>query len=388
MAHAATAQADKSSSPTGIGFDLDLILLIVTAMILTVGIVMVTSAGYILAAAKFEDGFYYTKKQAIAMAIGLAVMYLFSRIKPRFWQVVAPHLLLIGSILMLLVFVPGIGVEMGGSHRWIRLPFGFHLQSSELMKYALIIFLARSLALKADGVREFAVGFLPNFMVTALVVFLVLAQPDFGSGVIVSAISFLMLFVAGVRLRHLIGGALLALPFLFYVAISAPYRLKRIMTFFDPWADPKDAGFQVLESLKAFGCGGAWGVGIGKSIQKLWFLPQPHTDFIYSVIGEELGLLGVAGVLLLYYVLICRGLVISIRAADPFQKYLAFGITSLIGLQAMVNMGVAMGMLPTKGLPLPLISLGGTSIVMNLAGIGILMAIARRSNRFAEEAQA
>jgi cell division protein FtsW len=363
----------------------DPVLLTVIAVILAIGIVMVTSAGYIIASGKYDDGFHYTKKQGLAMVMGLGIMYLFSIINPSLWRRLASPLMVIGLFLLVLVFVPGVGVKWGGSHRWIGLPFGFVLQPSELAKYAMIIFIAHSLAKKGDSVKNFSLGFLPHVLVIGIVVSLVLLQPDFGTAVIITTVGTLMLFVAGVRLQHLLGGAILCLPFLFQIGISAQYRLTRLKTFLDPWADPFNTGFQVVQSLVAFGCGGIWGVGVGKGIQKLFYLPQPHTDFIFSVVGEELGLFGVILLILLFYVLICRGLVVSIRTKDMFQKLLAFGITSLIGLQAVVNMAVSMGLLPTKGLPLPLVSLGGTSMIVNLAGLGILMAVARSAESAGEE---
>ena len=356
---------------------LDPFLLTGIALILAFGIVMVTSASYIIAAGKFGDGFYYAKKQGLAMVVGLGIMYLFSLINPQFWKLAAYPFLGIGILLLGMVFVPGVGIEMGGSHRWIQLPFGFHFQPSELVKYALINFFAWSLAKKGDGIRDFAVGFLPHILVMGLVVLLILAQPDFGSAVVITTVGFLMLFVAGVRLQHLLGCLILCLPFLIHFAVNAQYRLSRLKIFLDPWIDPLNSGFQIIQSLVAFGCGGLWGVGIGKGIQKLFYLPQPHTDFIFAVVGEELGLAGVISFILIFYVLICRGLVVAIRSRDKFQRYLAFGITSLIGLQALINMAMTMGMLPTKGLPLPLVSLGGTSLIMNLAGLGVLMAIIR-----------
>jgi cell division protein FtsW len=377
---AQTTTPEKSDAPVRRRFGPDPFFLAIVVAILAIGIVMVTSASYIIAAGKFDDGFYYAKKQGLALAMGLAIMYLFSHINPSFWKRASVALLGTGMFLLLLVFIPGIGAEMGGSHRWIRLPFGFYAQPSEFVKYALIIFLARSLAKKGDSIRDLAIGFLPHVLIMGAVVFCVLMQPDFGSAVIVTTVGFLMMFVAGVRLQHLLGSAILCLPFLFQFAISAPYRTSRLKTFLDPWGDPLNSGFQVIQSLVAFGCGGFWGVGIGKGIQKLFYLPQPHTDFIFSVIGEELGLFGVLAVIALFYLLVCRGLVVAIRSTDPFEKYLAFGISCLIGLQAMVNMAVAMGILPTKGLPLPLISLGGTSLIMTLAGLGILMAITRSAN--------
>lgn len=369
------------------GFGLDPLLLTIVVLILAVGIVMVTSASYIIASGKYGDGFHYTKKQGLAMVIGLGAMYLFSMVNPSVWKRLAYPFMLCGIVLLSLVFVPGIGVEMGGSHRWIRLPFGFFLQPSEVIKYAIIIFFANSLAKKGDGIRDFAVGFLPHVLVMGVVVLLILMQPDFGTAVIITTVGFMMLFVAGVRLQHLLGSAILCLPFLIQVAISAQYRMSRIRSFLDPWGDPLNSGFQIIQSLVAFGCGGLWGVGIGKGIQKLFYLPQPHTDFVFAVVGEELGLFGVVLLILLFYLLICRGLTVAIRSGDTFHRYVAFGITSLIGLQATLNMAVCMGMLPTKGLPLPLVSLGGTSLVMNLAGLGILMAITKATQAESEEAQ-
>ncbi|MBI4964759.1 MAG: putative lipid II flippase FtsW [Desulfomonile tiedjei] len=385
MTEAAQAHKTPGDSSAGRIFGPDPVLLAVVLVILAAGIVMVTSASYIIASGKFGDEFYYTKKQGLAMAIGLAAMYLFSLIDPSFWKRTGALLLGVGVVLLALVFVPGVGVEMGGSSRWIRLPLGFYFQPSEFVKYALIIFLAKSLAKKGDSIRDFAVGFVPHVLIMGVVVSLILYQPDFGNAVIITGVGFLMLFVAGVRLQHLLGSLILCLPFVYYFAVNAPYRKLRIMSFLDPWADPLNSGFQIIQSLVAFGCGGFWGAGIGKGIQKLFYLPQPHSDFVFAVVGEELGLLGVLLLVILFYVLICRGLVAAIRSTDKFHKFLAFGITCLIGLQAMVNMAVAMGLLPTKGLPLPFVSLGGTSMIMNLAGLGILMAITRASQGASRE---
>lgn len=363
----------------GTGWNPDPVLLTVIALILAIGMVMVTSAGYILAAGKFGDGFHYTKKQALAVITGLGLMYFISMLNTSIWRKAATPLMMVSGVLLALVFIPGIGAEMGGSHRWIRLFWGFYVQPSELAKFALIVFMAHSLAKKEEKIRTFSVGFLPHVLVVCAVVGLLLLQPDFGAGVIVTLVAFLMLFVAGVRLIHLLGCVALCIPFLFHIGVSAQYRLARLRSFLDPWSDPFNAGFQVIQSLVAFGCGGLWGVGIGAGIQKLFYLPQPHTDFIFSVLGEETGLAGVTLLMMLFYVLVCRGLVIALRTPDLFEKCLAFGITCLIGLQAVLNMAVAMGAAPTKGLPLPLVSLGGTSMIMNLAALGLLMAIAKRS---------
>lgn len=370
-----TAVEKKSLNFFISGFRNDPMILAITVVILAIGIVMVTSAGYMIASGKFGDGFYYTKRQGISMLIGLTLMFFLSRVNPNFWKESAGPVLGVGLLLMVLVFIPGIGIELGGSRRWIRMPFGFFLQPSELIKYALIIFFAHSLCKKGESIKSFTVGFVPHILIIAFVILLVLIQPDFGSAVIITTVGFLMMFVAGVRITHLAGCSLLALPFLIHVGMSAQYRLSRLKSFLDPWSDPLSSGFQIIQSLVAFGCGGLWGAGIGKGIQKLFYLPQPQSDFIFSVIGEELGLLGVTSVILLFSALVTKGFMVSLRCQDPFNKYLAFGISSLLGIQALLNMAVAMGMLPTKGLPLPLISLGGTSLIVNLAGIGILLSI-------------
>ncbi len=375
----ASAPTRTAASRSRTGFGPDPFLLAIVVLILAVGITMVTSAGYIIAMGKFGDGFYYTKKQSFAMLIGLGLMYLFSMVNPSFWKRAAGPMLVGGILLMVLVFIPGFGVEMGGSRRWIRLPFGFLFQPSEFIKYALVIFMAQLLDKKGEDIRDFTHGFLPHVLVMGVVIFFILIQPDFGTSVIVATVGFLMLFVAGVRLRHLLACGVLCVPFLFYFAMSAPYRFLRLKSFVDPWSDPLNSGFQIIQSLLAFGCGGLWGVGVGKGIQKLFYLPQPHTDFIFAVVGEEMGLFGALLLIILFYIIVCRGLTVAIRTTDNFQKYLAFGITTLIGFQAAVNIAVAMGILPTKGLPLPFVSLGGTSMVMNLAGLGLLMGITRRS---------
>jgi cell division protein FtsW len=383
-AHANNRSGDSSQ---GRVFGPDPFLLAVVLVILAAGIVMVTSASFIIASGKFGDGFFFTKKQGLAMAIGLATMYLFSLIDPSFWKRVGSPLLALGVVLLVLVFIPGVGVEMGGSNRWIRLPLGYYLQPSEFVKYALIIFLAKSLAKKGDSIKEFAIGFVPHVLIMGVVVLLILYEPDFGTAVIITAVGFLMLFVAGVRLQHLLGSLILCLPCVYYFAVNVPYRKLRVMSFLDPWADPLNSGWHIIQSAIAFACGGYWGVGIGKGLSKLYYLPQPHSDFIFAVVGEELGLVGVLLLIVLFYILVCRGLVVAIRSTDKFHKFLAFGITCLIGLQAMVNMAVAMGLLPTKGLPLPFVSLGGTSLIMNLAGLGILMAITRAAQGASREVQ-
>ncbi|MBP1722525.1 MAG: ftsW, partial [Deltaproteobacteria bacterium] len=251
--------------------------------------------------------------------------------------------------------------------------YGFSFQPSELAKLALVIYLARSLTKKEGRMERFTVGFLPFVVVLAILFPLVLKQPDFGTGVLFVAVVFLMLFVAGTPFRFLGGALLAALPFLAYLAVKANYRWERIVTFLDPWKDSGGAGFQIIQSFLGFGAGKVFGVGLGEGKQKRFYLPEIHTDFIFSVIGEELGLVGVTVVIALFLVLVIRGFQSCFRAPDRFGTFLALGITVLIAIQTLLNLGVVMGLLPTKGSTLPFISYGGTSLMMNLMAVGILL---------------
>jgi cell division protein FtsW len=239
----------------------------------------------------------------------------------------------------------------------------------------MVVYLAYSLSKKQDKIQQYAIGFIPHVIVLGILAGLILMQPDFGSVVILGLLTWAMLFVGGVRWTHLLSGVAVLVPIAYGVLVSSEYRLKRIMTYLNPWQYPADEGYQIVHSQMAFGTGGLWGTGIGQGYQKLFYLPEPHTDFIFSVIGEELGLWGVLLILTLYTILFWRGITIALRAPDLFGSLLALGLTVAIGLQVFVNMGVALGLLPTKGLALPFLSYGGTSLLMNMAGIGILMNI-------------
>jgi cell division protein FtsW len=273
-----------------------------------------------------------------------------------------------------LVHVPKIGFSAGGSARWIKLGI-FSFQPSEFARLSLIIYLAYSLSKKKEHMREFLIGFFPHVIILGVLCMLIIIQPDFGAVVILGIITWIMLFVGGARVFHLAATLLAFIPFGYHFMASAEYRMKRLMSFLDPWQYPSDEGYQIVHSLMAFGTGGIWGTGIGKGYQKLFYLPEPHTDFIFSVIGEELGLIGVICILGLYTLIFWRGIKISINTEDAFGSLLALGITSAIGLQVAINMGVALGLLPTKGLTLPFLSYGGTSLVFSMASIGILMNI-------------
>jgi cell division protein FtsW len=255
---------------------------------------------------------------------------------------------------------------------------GFAFQPAELAKLAVVLYLAHSLARKEDRIKTFSRGVLPHLIVGGAFSVVLLLEPDFGTALILGTLLYLMLFLGGARISHLLATGLMALPLLLYVMLTAEYRLRRLMTFMDPWRDPSSSGFQVIQSLIAFGSGELWGRGLGESRQKLFYLPEAHTDFVFSVIGEELGLLGAWVVLGLFGIIIVRGLRLSSKIEEPFEQYLAFGLTVLLGLQALIHMGVVMGLMPTKGLVLPFISYGGSAMVVNLTEAGILLGLSRR----------
>jgi cell division protein FtsW len=305
-------------------------------------------------------------------------MGIVSRIPYEVWNRTALPLVLVTAILLGLVLIPGIGIELNGSRRWYR--FGpLTLQPSEVARLCAVIYLARYLMKKRDRLDDFFRDFLPPMIVIGVLVALIMGESDLGTAAVLGLVAGLMLFIGGARWRHLWVMGLLAAPVLYAMIMKIGYRRQRLMAFLDPWRDPTDAGFQMIQSFLALGGGGPVGMGLGEGRQKLFFLPYPHTDFIFAVIGEELGLLGTLSVLVLFGMLAWRGLSISLRAPDPFGRHLAFGLTMMIIVQAVVNMAVVTGLLPTKGLTLPFLSYGGSSLVANLAAVGILWNISRNA---------
>ena len=363
---------------------MDPILLLSTLALVGFGIVMVYSASFPVGTERMGDPYHFLKKQAVAAALGIGLLVFGARMNYRYWQPLALPLLFGSIVLLFLVFVPGLRQQIGGAYRWLKI-YGFSFQPSELAKLALVIYLARSMTKKEGRMDRFTVGFLPFVMVLAILFPLVLKQPDFGTGVLFIALVFFMLFVAGTPLRFLGGALLAAAPILVYVAVKAEYRWERIVIFLDPWKDSGKAGFQIIQSFLAFGAGKVFGVGLGEGKQKLFYLPEIHTDFIFSVIGEELGLVGVTIVIALFLLLVIRGFQSCFRAPDRFGTYLSLGITVLIAFQALLNMGVVMGLLPTKGSTLPFISYGGTSLMMNLMAVGILLNVQSQGVRSKNE---
>ena len=352
----------------------DVQLLFPVLFLVGIGIVMVYSASSALALKKFGSDYFFLKKQALFAFAGVVVLVVSRHFPYRYYRILAYPLLGVSVALLAVIQFTSLGLSVGGSIRWMRLG-SFSFQPSELARIALVIYLAYSMEKKGEKIKNFAIGFIPHVVVLGILVILIIVQPDFGSVVILGALTWIMLFIGGVRFSHLFASLLVILPVGYLFLINAEYRLKRILGFLNPWEYSANEGYQIVHSLMAFGTGGLWGTGIGKGYQKLFYLPEPHTDFIFSVVGEELGLLGVLVIIGLYTWIVIRGISIARNAPDLFGAYLAVGLTIAMGLQIVVNMGVTLGLLPTKGLTLPLLSYGGTSLLLNMASIGILMNI-------------
>jgi cell division protein FtsW len=359
------------------GMGPDRLLCAVVLVLAALGVVMVFSAGAPLAAKKYGDWTYLLKREAVFSVVGLAAFAFALRTDYavyRRWS----YPLLIVSVLLLAGLLVG-GARVNNAVRWYRVgPLSF--QPSELAKFALVLYLALLLARNVDRVKAFSIGFLPPLAMTGVVVGLVVIQPDLGTAVILGVTALAMLFVSGTRMKYLVLAVLVAAPVVWKVLITGKtWRMKRLLAFLDPWQHCRDTGYQLCESLISVGSGGVWGQGLGESRQKLLFLPEAHTDFILAVLGEELGLVGVIALLLLFALLVWRGLVAALRARDVFGSFLAFGITIMIALQALMNMAVVLGLLPTKGLALPFISYGGSSLVVTLFMAGVLANVSARN---------
>ena len=359
------------------GFAVDKWLLLAVAALLAVGVTMVLSTSYLYSQERFADGTYFFRKQLLAIGAGLTALVVCSVLPSTIYRRLTYPLLGLTLLVLILVLIPGIGVARGGARRWLMLS-GFAFQPAEMAKLAIVLYLAHSMAKKGDRIKTFSLGVLPHLIVGGVFAATLLLEPDFGTGLILAALLYLMLFIGGARISHLVVTAFLALPLLVYVMLTAEYRLRRLFAFIDPWREASTSGFQVVQSLIAFGSGQLWGRGLGESRQKLFYLPEAHTDFVFSVVGEELGLLGAWVILLLFGIIILRGLRLTSRIEEPFEQYLAFGLTVVLGFQALIHMGVVMGLMPTKGLVLPFISYGGSAMVVNLMEAGILLGLSRR----------
>ncbi|GGK27593.1 stage V sporulation protein E [Caldalkalibacillus thermarum] len=354
----------------------DFIILIVTLILLGFGLVMIYSSSHHIAYWEHQDSAYFLKRQLVWAFLGLLMLYITMNIPYRLYRKLVPVILLVLLVMMVLVLVPGFGLKEKGAQRWLNLGV-VTLQPSEFVKLGLIMYLASIYSKKQGYISQFKRGVLPPLVIVGLFFGLTLLQRDLGTASMLMLFTFVILFCAGARMRHMLALGLMGFLMVGIFAVTQPYRLERLTAFLDPWADPLDTGYHTIQSLYAIGNGGLWGMGFNNSIQKQFYLPEPHTDFIFAVVAEEWGLVGVIGVLLAYLVLILRGIQLSLHAPDAFGMLLGIGISGMIGIQALINIGVVSGLLPVTGLTLPFLSYGGSSLLLNLVSTGILLNISR-----------
>ncbi len=355
----------------------DLILLFTVVILVAFGVLMVLSSSSYSARVRFGDSFYYFKRQAVwAMGGLLLMLFLQQRIDYWIYRRYARICIFIALALLALSLIPGIGIEARGSQRSILLG-PISVSPAELVKLCLVVYLAHSFCRVPEKLRRFFAGVMPHLAVVALVVGMVMLQPDLGTAVTIGGTVLIMLYIAGARPGHLLGLVLLGVPVVHRLIESEPYRQRRFYAFLDPWSDPLGSGFHIIQSLYALGSGRVFGVGLGASHQKFLYLPEQHTDFIFAIVGEELGLVGCTALLLLFCILAWRGFRIAACAPDSFSGLLAAGITVMILLQVMINIGVVTSVFPVTGIPLPFISYGGSSLLVTMGAIGILLNISR-----------
>jgi len=362
------------SSAKGRTYDIGVI---VSAVFLTaMGVLMVYSTSSVYSLEMYGNANYFLIRHAIYLVIGLTSMVVLMKLDYRILRKLVYPAYLAGLAMLIIVLVPGIGKEVSGARRWIDLGF-LSFQPSEFAKYILVLYLAHSLTKKRDKLDNFMVGFASHILIAGVYVILVLLEPDFGTASTMLVVLFAMLFIGEVKMKYLIPVGVFSVIFLCIAVVTKGYRMNRVTSFLDPWQDPLGSGYQAIQSFVAFALGGIYGSGLGDSSQKLFFLPQAHTDFIFSIIGEELGFIGILLVIIGFAVLFVRSLKVSLRAPDLFGCYLVFGCILLITLQAGINMAVAVGLFPTKGLTLPFISYGGTSLIATLSAVGIILNVSK-----------
>ncbi|MGQ5711852.1 stage V sporulation protein E [Desulforudis sp. 1031] len=354
----------------------DFLLFITVLMLLSIGVIMVLSASEYSTLVRYHDSFLFFKRQLVWAVLGLTAMFVAMNFD--YWRLkqYAGWMLVGAFLLLLLVLIPGVGVESHGARRWIGVG-SFTFQPSELVKLCVITFTAFGLAKKRDQIRSFTKGVLPFLIVAGLAGGLILLQPDLGTAMTLVGTVFLMLFAAGTPMRVLGSLGIIGVALVGAAIYFEPYRLKRLLAFLDPWQDPQGSGFHIIQSLYALGSGGLFGTGLGQGKQKFLYLPEQHTDFIFAVIGEELGFVGATLIIILFMLFVWRGLRIAVASPDPFASLLATGITGGIVLQAIINIGVVTGSLPVTGITLPFISFGGTSLLFTLIGVGILLNVSK-----------
>ena len=373
-----------ASSRTTKRVAMDHTLLIVTIILALVGLVMVFSASAVVAGNRFQDSGFFLKRQLAWLTFGFLLLHLASHVDYIWWKRLSIPLLGLTLVLLVMVLIPSIGVAAKGARRWLKLG-PISVQPAEMVKLVVVIYLAAYLTKKEDRLTIFSSGLLPAVTVVGVLCGLALLEPDLGTAVVIGLVTVGLLFLGGARVFHLAALGLCTAPVVLALILGSSYRRQRLMTFLAPWKDEADAGFQITQSFLAFGSGGPFGVGLGEGKQKLFFLPEAHTDFVLALVGEELGLVGTGVIILLFALFVIRGFQIAARARMPFGRYLGMGITLLIGIQALVNACVVTGLLPTKGLTLPFVSYGGSSLVISLLGVGILLNISRDRRAGREE---
>ena len=358
----------------------DIMIFIITLALLSLGIVMVFSASSVTAYHELGDAYHYLKRQSLWAAIGLVALVICMNIDYHLWLRLAGPLIVVSIVALAVVLVPGIGITISGSRRWLGAG-PVRVQPSEFAKLSVVIFLAAYLSTSPDRVKSVVRGIFVPLILVGMCAVLVLREPDLGTSIGMAATAWLMLLIAGGSPGWLVGLAAMTAPVIYLYARHDPVRIRRLTSFLDPWADPLDSGFHIIQSLLALGSGGLVGTGLGLSRQKFYYLPEQHTDFIFAIIGEELGFLGAALVVFLYAIFAWRGFRASLNAPDSFGSLLAAGITIMVALQAAMNIAVVTGSMPITGITLPLISSGGSSLVPMLAGVGMLLNITRRAGQ-------
>lgn len=355
---------------------MDRTVLVVTYALILMGVIMVFSASGVMAEKRYGDSMFFLKRQLLWLTLGIMVLHGVARREYDVWKTLTPYVLGLTVVLLIVVLIPVLGTQVNGARRWLRLA-GFSVQPGELAKLSVVLYLASFLVRKEQDVTSLSRGVVAPLLVVGGVAGLVMLEPDMGTATVLTIIALGLLFLGGARIAHLLCLGLSLLPVTYLLIMQSDYRRRRFLNFLDPWQDPTNAGFQLTQSFVALGNGGMFGVGLGEGRQKLFFLPEVHSDFVLALVGEELGFLGTGVLLGLFAVLIVRGFHIAGRAPDAFGRHLASGVTLLLGVQVVINMGVVSGLLPTKGLTLPFVSYGGSSLIVSLGAIGMLLSVSR-----------
>ncbi len=354
----------------------DYILFFTVLFLLGIGIIMVYSSSAVAAYANFHDSYYFLKRQIIWASVGVMTMLVTMNVDYNIWRKLAKPILFATLFLLILVLIPGLGRVVNGARRWLG--FGsIYLQPSEIAKLGMVFFVSDALAQTQKKMTSFRHGLLPQLLILLVVFGLILKEPDLGTALSIGGTVFILLFAAGAKVSHLASlGAVSVLGIITAIFVE-PYRMKRLLAFIKPWADPLDTGYHIIQSLYAIGSGGLFGVGLGRSREKFLYLPEPHTDFIFAILGEELGLIGTVTVIVLFFLFAWRGFRVAIASQDIYGSLLATGITIMIVLQALMNIAVVTASMPVTGIPLPFISFGGSALIFTLAGVGVLLNISK-----------